>query len=131
MVMNRSYSKRRHIQEANLRLEKRFLNEQAEQHSQIEYSVQQNPQTKKFRIFVVTDKVKTPTDALTVFGENQYWKDYPSQRDAQQAIESINATAKKQQESQPQTQSQSPQSSLGDVSAQGTGQKQSDFGEIS
>lgn len=54
----------------------------------ITYTVQQIP-SGKFKIFVTTPTVKTPTDAFTVFKGGSMWKEYNTQEEAQKAIDSI------------------------------------------
>jgi hypothetical protein len=57
--------------------------------SGVAYTVQQDPQTKKFRIFVTTPKFKTPTDASKVFGQGTMWVDYNTSAEAEKVIQSL------------------------------------------
>ena len=138
--MNRSFSKIRHIQEVNRKLEDRLLNEQATTTQQpatsgrrgsggiakpitsntpmtvktsttppqqsgktkdnITYTVEQIP-SGKFKIFVTTPTVKTPTDAFTVFKGGTMWKEYNTQDEAQKAIDSIVNTSETTPTGQP------------------------------
>lgn len=135
--MNRSFSKIRHIQEVNRKLEDRLLNEQVSPTIQqpgrrgggiakpitsntpmtvktsttqpqqsvntkdnITYTVQQIP-SGKFKIFVTTPTVKTPTDAFTVFKGGTMWKEYSTQDEAQKAIDSIVNTSETTPTGQP------------------------------
>jgi hypothetical protein len=83
----KSYSKIRHIQESNKRLETRFLFEQTI--GGITYSVQENPQTKKFRIFITSPKYTTPTDAKTALPSGTNWVDYDTKEAAQKVIDDM------------------------------------------
>lgn len=135
--MNRSFSKIRHIQEVNRKLEGRLLNEQpygqkpavtgrrggiakpitsntpmtvktsttppqqsGKTKDNITYTVQQIP-SGKFKIFVTTPTVKTPTDAFTVFKGGTMWKEYNTQDEAQKAIDSIVNTSETTPTGQP------------------------------
>ena len=137
--MNRSFSKIRHIQEVNRKLEDRLLNEQpygqttvvqgrrggggiakpitrnppmtvktsttppqqsGNTKDNITYTVQQIP-SGKFKIFVTTPTVKTPTDAFTVFKGGSMWKEYNTQDEAQKAIDSIVNTSETTPTGQP------------------------------
>ena len=112
-------NKLKNIQEANIRLESRIILEDSTE--QIKYTVQQNPQTKRFRIFATNSKFKNPTDAETVFGKNEYFRDYTTQDEAQRAINNINNQAKQQALSNAQT-AASKTSTSGDT--------ESDYGKI-
>jgi hypothetical protein len=70
------------------RLVKKVIKEQSNTKDGIVYSVQKTP-TGKFKIFVTTPTVKTPTDAFTVFKGGSMWKEYNTQDEAQSAITSI------------------------------------------
>lgn len=113
-------NKLKHIQEANRRLDARLILEQTTEN--LKYTVQQNPQTKRFRIFATNSKFKTPTDAETVLGKNQYFRDYTTQDEAQRAIDDIN-----KQVTQKTTQTQQKAQSV----TSGSGGTQSDYGRIS
>ena len=52
------------------------------------YTVQEVP-SGKFKIFVTTPTIKTPTDAYQAFGGGESWKEYNSQDEAQKLIDSI------------------------------------------
>jgi len=52
------------------------------------YSIQKSP-TGKFKIFATNATYKTPTDASKVFGSGSMWKEYNTQQEAQNAINSI------------------------------------------
>lgn len=67
------------------RLVIRAINEQSK--DGVTYSIQKSP-TGKFKIFVTTPTVKTPTDASKVY-EGSMWKEYNTQQEAQNAINSI------------------------------------------
>lgn len=122
-------NKLKNIQEANRRFESRILIEQ--QSGEIKYSIQQNPQTKRFRIMVTTPKFRNPTDAETVFGKAQNWINYTTQAEAQKVIDSLVKSSQSQNtQQQPSTQQSSePQADFGKSSAQ-SGVPQSDFGEL-
>jgi hypothetical protein len=51
----------------------------------VTYSIQKSP-TGKFKIFVTTPTIKTPTDASKVFKGGTTWKEYNTQQEAQNAI---------------------------------------------
>ena len=113
-------NKLKNIQEANKRLEVRMLFETTEG---VSYSIQQNPQTKRFRIFATTPKFKTPTDAETVFGKGTYWRDYSTQDEAQRTINSFGKVT--QQSTTGNTESQ-----FGSGTSSQSGETDSDFGSI-
>jgi hypothetical protein len=74
-----------------VKLVKRVIMEQSNTKDGIVYSVQKLP-TGKFKIFVTTPTVQTPTDAYTVFGGGSKWKEYNTQQEAQDVINSyVNA----------------------------------------
>ena len=54
----------------------------------VTYTIQRIP-SGKFKIFVTTATIKTPTDAFTVFKGGDMWKEYNSQDEAQKAIDSV------------------------------------------
>jgi hypothetical protein len=54
----------------------------------VNYSVKKLP-TGKFKIFVTTPKYKTPVDASSAFGQGTMWKEYATQQEAQNVINSI------------------------------------------
>jgi hypothetical protein len=54
----------------------------------VTYTVQKIP-SGKFKIFVTTPTIKTPTDAFEVFGGGDVWKEYNSQDEAQKLIDSL------------------------------------------
>ena len=54
----------------------------------VTYTVQKIP-SGKFKIFVTTPTIKTPTDAFQAFGGGEDWKEYNSQDEAQKLIDSI------------------------------------------
>lgn len=54
----------------------------------VTYTVQRIP-SGKFKIFVTTPTIKTPTDAFKAFGGGEMWKEYNSQNEAQTVINSI------------------------------------------
>ena len=85
--MNRSYSKIRHIQESNLILEKRLMKEQFSKDG-VTYTVQKVP-SGKYKIFVTDATHKTPTDATTVFGGGETWKEYNTDGEAYNVIRDI------------------------------------------
>jgi hypothetical protein len=68
------------------RLVIRAINEQSK--DGVTYSIQKSP-TGKFKIFATNATYKTPTDASTVFGAGSMWKEYNTQQEAQNAINSI------------------------------------------
>jgi hypothetical protein len=68
------------------RLVIRAINEQSK--DGVTYSIQKSP-TGKFKIFATNATYKTPTDASTVFGGGSMWKEYNTQQEAQNAINSI------------------------------------------
>ena len=119
-------SKLKNIREANIRLESRMLLEQTDTKEEIVYSIQQNPQTKKFRIFVTTPKFKTPTDAESVFGASTNWKDYASEQDAQKIIDAIKVATEKQKT---QTQTTTPKQQTSTTQQQTTTTPQTDTSE--
>lgn len=129
-------SKLRTIREANIRLEARMLMEQTKTAAEVVYSIQQNPQTKKFRIFVTTPKFKTPTDAESVFGASTNWKNYDSQADAQKIIDAIQKATQTQQKTPTPTPTTTKtnyqgSSDFGDTGSSGSGYTGgSDFGDI-
>ena len=85
--MNRSYSKIRHIQESNLRLERRLMKEQFSKDG-VTYTVQKVP-SGKYKIFVTDATNKTPTDAATVFGGGENWREYNTDGEAYDVIRNI------------------------------------------
>jgi len=68
------------------RLVIRAINEQSK--DGVTYSIQKSP-TGKFKIFATNATYKTPTDASKVFGSGSIWKEYNTQQEAQNAINSI------------------------------------------
>jgi hypothetical protein len=68
------------------RLVIRAINEQSK--DGVTYSIQKSP-TGKFKIFATNATYKTPTDASKVFGSGSMWKEYNTQQEAQNAINSI------------------------------------------
>jgi hypothetical protein len=68
------------------RLVIRAINEQSK--DGVTYSIQKSP-TGKFKIFATNATYKTPTDASTVFKGGSMWKEYNTQQEAQNAINSI------------------------------------------
>jgi hypothetical protein len=68
------------------RLVIRAINEQSK--DGVTYSIQKSP-TGKFKIFATNAEYKTPTDASKVFGSGSMWKEYNTQQEAQNAINSI------------------------------------------
>ena len=54
----------------------------------VNYSVKKLP-TGKFKIFVTTPEYKTPVDASSAFGQGTMWKEYDTQQEAQNVINSI------------------------------------------
>ena len=68
------------------RLVIRAINEQSK--DGVTYSIQKSP-TGKFKIFATNATYKTPTDASKVFGSGSMWKEYNTEQEAQNAINSI------------------------------------------
>ena len=68
------------------RLVIRAINEQSK--GWVTYSIQKSP-TGKFKIFATNSTYKTPTDASTVFGAGSMWKEYNTEQEAQNVIDSI------------------------------------------
>jgi len=93
--MNRSFTKQRKIQEANMLLENRFLikerREERDKDSNNWYTAQ-DPTSKKWKIFVQTfspkqdkDPSKTPNDPL--FKDyTKYWVEYSTEANADAAL---------------------------------------------
>jgi hypothetical protein len=93
--MNRSFTKQRKIQEANMLLENRFLikerREERDKDSNRWYTAQ-DPTSKKWKIFVQTfspkqdkDPSKTPNDPL--FKDyTKYWVEYSTEANADAAL---------------------------------------------
>ena len=93
--MNRSFTKQRKIQEANMLLENRFLikerREERDKDSNNWYTAQ-DPTSKKWKIFVQTfspkqdkDPSKTPNDPL--FKDySKYWVEYSTEANADAAL---------------------------------------------
>jgi hypothetical protein len=77
---------------------KPLVNEQGVKINDIVYTVQQTPQTNKFRIFVTTPTYKTPTDAATVFGQGTMWSDYNTSADAYKAIQTLRSSSGQQRQ---------------------------------
>ena len=77
---------------------KPLVNEQGVKINDIVYTVQQTPQTNKFRIFVTTPTYKTPTDAATVFGQGTMWSDYNTFADAYKAIQTLRSSSGQQRQ---------------------------------
>jgi hypothetical protein len=68
------------------RLVIRAINEQSK--GGVTYSIQKSP-TGKFKIFATNATYKTPTDASTVFKGGSMWKEYNTEQEAQNVIDSI------------------------------------------
>ena len=77
---------------------KPLVNEQGVKINDIVYTVQQTPQTNKFRIFVTNPTYKTPTDAATVFGQGTMWSDYNTSADADKAIQTLRSSSGQQRQ---------------------------------
>ena len=77
---------------------KPLVNEQGVKINDIVYTVQQTPQTNKFRIFVTNPTYKTPTDAATVFGQGTMWSDYNTSADAYKAIQTLRSSSGQQRQ---------------------------------
>jgi hypothetical protein len=96
--MNRSFTKQRKIQEANMLLENRFLikerREERDKNSNNWYTAQ-DPTSKKWKIFVQTfspkqdkDPSKTPNDPL--FKDyTKYWVEYTTEANADTALTNL------------------------------------------
>jgi hypothetical protein len=96
--MNRSFTKQRKIQEANMLLENRFLvkevREERDKDSNKWYTAQ-DPTSKKWKIFVQTfspkqekDPSKTPNDPL--FKDyTKYWVEYTTEANADTALTNL------------------------------------------
>ena len=96
--MNRSFTKQRKIQEANMLLENRFLikevREERDKDSNRWYTAQ-DPTSKKWKIFVqifapkqVKDPSKTPNDPL--FKDyTKYWVEYTTEANADTALTNL------------------------------------------
>jgi hypothetical protein len=82
-VMTESFSK---LLNSTLGDSKPLVSEQSK--DEVVYSIQKSP-TGKFKIFATNATYKTPTDASTVFGVGSMWKEYNTQQEAQNAINSI------------------------------------------
>jgi hypothetical protein len=82
-VMTESFSKLIH---STLGDSKPLVSEQSK--DGVTYSIQKSP-TGKFKIFATNATYKTPTDASKVFGSGSMWKEYNTQQEAQNAINSI------------------------------------------
>ena len=96
--MNRSYTKIRRIQEANILLENRFLlSEQSTRTDNKDnvWSIKQDPTSKKYRIFVKTfgsndtDASESDDSDIKPFIDKGYFKDFNSESDAVPTLNQI------------------------------------------
>ena len=94
-IMTENYSR---LLNSKLGDSKPLVNEQGVKINDIVYTVQQTPQTNKFRIFVTTPTYKTPTDAATVFGQGTMWSDYNTSADADKAIQTLRSSSGQQRQ---------------------------------
>ena len=125
--MNRSFTKQRKIQEANMLLENRFLikerREERDKNSNNWYTAQ-DPTSKKWKIFVevfsnkeIKDPVKTPNDPL--FKDyTKYWVEYSTEANSDTALVNLMSDIKsgKKPKSDVATTTETPTQTTTDVS---------------
>ena len=125
--MNRSFTKQRKIQEANMLLENRFLIKESrverDKDSNRWYTAQ-DPTSKKWKIFVevfsnkeIKDPVKTPNDPL--FKDySKYWVEYSTEANSDTALVNLMSDIKsgKKPKSDVATTTETPTQTTTDVS---------------
>lgn len=139
--MNRSFTKQRKIQEANMLLENRFLIKESrverDEDSNRWYTAQ-DPTSKKWKIFVevfsnkeIKDPVKTPNDAL--FKDyTKYWVEYGTEANSDTALVNLMSDIKsgKKPKSDVETTTETPTQTTTDVSTVAPQSTSNSSGEV-